>query len=96
MKLPKASKFAKPLPVPGVRAAGGVAKLAPLPKDIAPLASFPKPANKFPWEGGKTGMPRLRGAGKAHRAKQVETSSYGNQSLKSLMKPPKKNPLAGL
>ena len=30
----------------------------------------------FPWEGNKTGTPKLRGATKAHRESQVETSGY--------------------
>lgn len=35
-----------------------------------------KPRAKFPWEGNKTGAPRPRGAGHAHRVAQVQTSSY--------------------
>ena len=30
----------------------------------------------FPWEGNKTGTPKVRGAAKAHRQKQISTSGY--------------------
>jgi len=30
----------------------------------------------FPWEGGKSGMPKPRGAAKAHRERQIETTGY--------------------
>ncbi len=30
----------------------------------------------FPWEGGKSGRPKPRGAAKAHRERQIETTGY--------------------
>lgn len=40
---------------------------------------------KFPWLGNKTSTPRPRGAGKAHRAAQVNTSSYKPMTLRQAM-----------
>ncbi len=40
---------------------------------------------RFPWLGNKKGTPRLRGAAKAHRESQLDTSAYGKIPLKSLM-----------
>jgi len=53
--------------------------------DSVPAPKLPG-TKRFPWLGNKQSEPRMRGAGKAHRMKQLNASAYPTVKLSQLKK----------